>query len=253
MKLNHSMFPATVCLLLAAQTPGISQDANGDKHLEGVKGIYIDRGAQPARVGSKFHILREGPDHKRSKVAVTTEFHSGDRIWLDLEVRTATYVYVINRTLAGSSDKGIEIVRDEDRQVERVSQTDQPSLVFAQRIEPGKSRVVPSEPAAMKFDNTAGIEKLYVILSETEIPELTAGFDQAGQMRQNKANKNGKNDTNASALQSLDTKLAKWKKNADVAIPQQGTKAIVLDNNGYAVERNHGEPMMIELTLRHSA
>jgi hypothetical protein len=223
--------------LAAGATPSGAED-----HRSTVKGIYLDRDHHPTENGMRFDILLEHAAGGRAEAPVTQEFHSGDRIWLRMDVRNQVYVYVMNRTLSGG-EKGIIIVRDDDRQ-RLPPAAELPRLVFGpEKALAGKSRRIP-ERKAMIFDQHPGIEKLYVVLSPQPLG-IENMFDASGRLLSTGANRETVND--------LNEKLATWSANADTALPEKDpAKGIVLDNYSYCVGRTPNAPLMVEITLRHT-
>lgn len=233
------MFNKTLILTMVSAVTMMAAPADDLKTL---KGIYVDREQHPTTLGARFHIQLQRADGKKVNVPASYEFHTGDHFWLQVEVRTVVYVYVINRTITGA-DKALEVVRDEDGN--RVPPpSEMPHLVFGpEKVEPGKFRSVP-KTAAMAFDATPGIEKLYVILSPQRIPELEQDFGPQGNVNTR--------DTDASALHNLDKSMAAWSNNAKQAVPMAAKGVVLDDPDGYSVQQNPGEPILAEITLRHT-
>lgn len=215
--------------------------AAADKFSE-VKEIFLDREHHPTAIGMRYDIELERPDGSRMEVPVTYDFHSGDRIRLRVDVRSPAYVYVLNRTLNGP-DRGISLVRDEDAQ-KPPAMSETPRLVFGpERLIPGATRIAPKS-AAMRFDENTGIEKLYVVVSAKPLP-LENMFDREGHLLFDRARRD--------SIGNLNRDLAAWSGNAKSAVPDKdGAKGLSQDNNGYCVERRPNEPLMQEISLRHS-
>jgi hypothetical protein len=213
-----------------------------ENRLPAVKGLYLDRAHNAGANGMRFDIELERPDGRRVEVPVTYEFHSGDRIWLRMDVRNHAYVYVLNRTLNGD-DKGIATLRDEDQR-RPPSPAELPRLVFGpEKLNRGTARLAP-KTGALRFDNNPGIEKLYVILSPKPL-QLDVTFDPEGRVLSD--------DSHRDAVENLDRRMAEWASNADVAVPDKnGAKGLDHDNYGYCVERRPNEVLMLELTVNHS-
>jgi hypothetical protein len=227
------------CSLAAVLIGGTAVAA--DEHMTTVKGIYLDREHQPNVNGMRFDILLEQPDGAKVEVPVTYEFRTGDRFWLRMDVRRPVYVYVLNRTLTG--DKGIAVVREEDMQ-RRPPEAEAPHLVFGpERLSRGVNKMAP-KTAAMRFDQTPGIEKLYVIVSPKRL-KVEQFFGPDGRMIID--------DAHRDSLPNLDQNLNEWSGNADMAVPDKdGAKGVYQDNNGYCVSRKPDQALMFEITLRHN-
>jgi hypothetical protein len=235
------MFVTKTPILIAATL--LSTFALSADDVPSVKGIFLSP-QHPTTLGARFHIVLEKPNGGKVNVPSSYEFHSGDRFWLEVEARTSSFVYVINRTLSGTTGKALEVVRDEDAS-RTPPPSEQPHLVFGpEKVEPGKFRQVPKS-VAMAFDNVTGIEKLYVVLSPTRIPELDQNFGPEGSL--------SGPDKGANALKNLDKAMAGWSKQTKQAIPV-ATKGVVLDEpDGYSVQDKPGVPLIAEITLTHSA
>ena len=155
------------------------------------RGIYIE-GARPAM---RFNVLldREG---RTSKVSSDYAFHSGDRMKFQFDVNKDLYVYVLHRTVDGDAAKveryagtrGIEVIRDEDRNGRK---TDSWDLLFPNsrsgRENLVRANVLTSIPSAsdefFRMDENPGMEKLTVIASQHPL-ELEGYFDIAtGKLR----------------------------------------------------------------------
>jgi hypothetical protein len=219
-------------------SPGLA----ADESLRAVKGLYLDREHHPALNGMRFDIELERPEGGSVEVPVTYEFHSGQRIWLRMDMRNTAYVYVLNRTL-NNGDKGIAAIRDEDIQRPPVA-ADAPRLVFGpEKISRGAARRAPKS-SALRFDLNPGIEKLYVILSPKPL-HLESLFGPEGRMLVD--------DGHRDSLRNLDNDLSTWAGNSEYAAPdKEGAKGIAQDNYGYCVERRPNEALMFEITLAHS-
>jgi hypothetical protein len=211
------------------------------------KNIFLDPQNHPNTVGIRYDVLLERPDRTRAEVAYTHEFKSGDRFWLRMDVMSPVYVYVLNRTFI-SQDKGIELVRDSDN-AHTPPAGELPRLVFGpEKTAAGKSRIIPGSKA-MAFDLQPGAETLYVVFSAQPLG-LEAIFDKNGHISPS-------NGAVGAVLHDLNQKLAAWAANANFsAPPKEGAKGIVLDhgtdNNAYCVEQRPNQPVMVEVSLRHS-
>ena len=223
-----------VLVLSCGLAPSVELRAQTD--LLRLKGVWADATSSPVVTAARYHILLEQSGGERVRVPANREFRSGERFWLDLEVRNPAFVYVINRTLTGprssvgtnSSPSPVEYNRH---------------LVFGpERIEPGRLVTVPKLPRAMRLDEVTGVEKLYVILSRTRIQELEQNFDSKGAPLA----------TSDAASRSLDCLFAAWAANTDSALPEPNAKGAVLDIDGYSLSRRNDRPLVVELTLAHT-
>ncbi len=230
------IFTKTIFRLLAFGLVTLSISLAADD-FDGVRGLYLSTD-HPTILGMRFDIVWEGADGFRNEVPVSHNFHSGERFWLQMDVRTRSWVYVVNRTISGD-EKGIILIREADR-TKRPAASERPRLVLgAQALVPGAKRLFPDTGKALAFDDQTGTETLYVILSDHPLG-LEHLFDHSGLAHE-------------AHLGELDDKLLSWSRNATVAVPVEGAKGFALtDTNAYCVQKRPNEPVMIEITLRHS-
>jgi hypothetical protein len=104
-------------------------------------------------LGLRYTILKVGA----GEVAPDTIFHAGDRIQLRVEANSPGYLYIVNQGSSGTWKP----------------------LFPSPEVENGNNRVeslhaytLPSEEHRMVFDETAGSEKLFVILSSRPEPDF---------------------------------------------------------------------------------
>lgn len=109
------------------------------------------------RLGLRCSVLRRGENDQYSEVPPDTVFHSGDHIRLSLLSNQPGYLYVIQQ---GSSGTWSPIYPPRN------------SPADSGKIMPGQLEVVPGGTRAFAFDQNAGDEKLYVILSRTPIEDI---------------------------------------------------------------------------------
>lgn len=109
------------------------------------------------RLGLRCSVLRRGENDQYAEVPPDTVFHSGDHIRLSLLSNQPGYLYVIQQ---GSSGTWSPIYPPRN------------SAADSSKIMPGQLAVVPGGTRAFAFDQNAGDEKLYVILSRTPIEDI---------------------------------------------------------------------------------
>lgn len=109
-----------------------------------------------AALGLRYTILREAGS-SMVEASHDTVFHAGDRIQLRVEANSAGYLYVISQ---GSSGTWKPIFPSPE-----VENGDN-------RVEGLHAYTLPSEEHRMVFDETAGAEKLFIILSRQPEPDL---------------------------------------------------------------------------------
>ncbi|HXB73888.1 MAG TPA: DUF4384 domain-containing protein [Candidatus Acidoferrales bacterium] len=120
-------------------------------------GLGAAPGAAPEpALGLRYTILRVAGS-STVEAAPDTVFHAGDRIQLKVEANNPGYLYIINQ---GSSGTWKPIFPSSE--VENGNN----------RVESLHAYTLPSEQHRMVFDETAGAEKLFIILSRQPEPDL---------------------------------------------------------------------------------
>jgi len=112
--------------------------------------------AAGAPLGLRYTIMKVAGS-STVEVAPDTVFHAGDRIQLKVEANNPGYLYIINQ---GSSGTWKPIFPSPE--IDNGNN----------RVESLHSYTLPSEDHRMVFDETAGSEKLFVILSRQPEPDL---------------------------------------------------------------------------------
>jgi hypothetical protein len=110
-----------------------------------------------SRLGLRCSLLLRGADKEYGEIKPGTVFHSGDHIRLSLMANQAGYLYVIQK---GSSGAWSPIYPPRNAGAD------------AARISPGHLEIVPGGTQAFAFDQHAGEEKLYVILSREPVEDI---------------------------------------------------------------------------------
>lgn len=110
-----------------------------------------------SRLGLRCSIMLRGTDGQYNEVTPGTVFHSGDHIRLSFLANHAGYFYVIQK---GSTGAWSPIFPPPN------------SAAEANKVSAGQMQTVPSGTKSFAFDQNAGDEKLYVILSRTPIPDI---------------------------------------------------------------------------------
>jgi hypothetical protein len=228
-------------------------EKGNDERVEVVRGLYMDRAKNPDAAGARYHILLEGKDGNKTEVPPTHNFKTGDRFWLQLEVRKPVYVYVLNRTVTAAG-KGLVMDRPGNPGSGGAKPPSGPAkpanaatkppvqlpplhLVFGpEKVDAGAFKMLPGR-LALKFNQQPGLEKLYIVLSDNRIPELDRGFGSKGEVSGNP--------------ETLDKELVTWADNAELAVPEANSKGLAIDSNAYAMQRKRGQPVMLELSLEH--
>lgn len=109
------------------------------------------------RLGLRCSVLLRGTDKGYSEVTPGTVFRSGQHIRLSLLANKPGYLYVIQQ---GSSGAWAPMYPPPG------------AAPDSSRIQAGKLQVVPGSTKVFAFDQHAGIEKLYVVLSATPIEDI---------------------------------------------------------------------------------
>jgi hypothetical protein len=91
------------------------------------------------------------------EVAADTVFRSGDRIRIALESNDRGYLYIVMKGTSGSWKLLFP--------AQEINSGDN-------RIEPGRPYMIPPAPSRFTFDETAGEEKLFIVLSRQPEPDF---------------------------------------------------------------------------------
>ncbi len=121
--------------------------------------VLLAAGFLRAQTPDGFHcrILFERVDHSLVAVPSLHEFHSGDRIWLRVGLSAPAYIYVLNKTEA---DFMLEPSALHPKGSWPTSPLpDLPHLILG----PRHLSVGETDLPALTFDDSTGIEKLYVV------------------------------------------------------------------------------------------
>ncbi len=224
--------------LLASLVPVVAAQADGQQELT-AKGIYYDVD-RFQKSGLKFHVVLDDRGKSR-RVPTSYPFHSGDRFTFSFEINRNTHIYVINRTqveasaavAAGYRAKGID-----------TAQLSEPRLLFPtdeagsnNRLASNAAYVVPRR-GYFVMDAQAGIEKLYVVISDRRI-DFSDLFDRkTGTLRAGSRTRIG----------ALQTRLDRWQDNALVELVPKG---IVHQVESYGVSVDSTKPAVVEIDLKH--
>jgi hypothetical protein len=104
-------------------------------------------------LGLRYTILKAGA----GEVAPDTIFHAGDRIQLRVQANSPGYLYIINQGSSGTWKPMFPSPEVENGN---------------NHVESLRNYTLPSEEHRMLFDETAGAEKLFIILSSQPEPDL---------------------------------------------------------------------------------
>ena len=231
------------------------------------KGIYVDPGTAATKNGIAYRIFMVRGEDKH-EVAINHSFKTGDRFKLQLKLKDSAYVYVLNRTFNGEpkelSEKGITVVRDEDRRHEKerpfYTQLFPAPGERPQKIEAGHYRDIPGD-VLLKMDEHPGLEKLYVIISDRELDLKrmygsairTATVSPDGEEHEHRARH--RSDSEGDVLDRLNKDLSDWEANGQTEGPAQTADEETASSKG--IERDtytvapKNKTFMAEITLHH--
>ncbi|MBZ5591122.1 MAG: DUF4384 domain-containing protein [Acidobacteriia bacterium] len=145
------------------------QSSNGAVPV--VKAAYRPQGPHPA-LGLRYTILKKTGD-AQAEVNAETTFHAGDRIRLAVEANDDGYLYVVNRGSSGTWKLLFPSpeIKDGDNRVQKRVRYEIPSGY------------------TFTFDEQAGEEKLFIVLSRQPEPDLEGLIYSLGQGGQPAAEK----------------------------------------------------------------
>ncbi|HEY4363234.1 MAG TPA: DUF4384 domain-containing protein [Bryobacteraceae bacterium] len=109
-------------------------------------------------LGLRYSILKRGADNQFSEVAADTMFKSGDRVRFQVKTNTTGYLYIV---MQGSSGTW------------KLLFPAQEVAGGSNLVQPGELRTVPpGDRGQFVFDDQAGTEKLFVVLTRQPEPDL---------------------------------------------------------------------------------
>jgi hypothetical protein len=138
-----------------AQTSQPTELADGTRILPASATVGSSSGSAGMPLGLKYSILKKSGDNM-VEVPVSTTFHAGDRIQINVQTNQPGYLYIISQGSSGTWKPMFPSAEVEDGS----NHVDG----FRSYMMPPKSRFL--------FDEQAGIEKLFVILSRVPEPDL---------------------------------------------------------------------------------
>jgi hypothetical protein len=106
-------------------------------------------------LGLRYTVQKTDGSHSTDVLAKTV-FHSGDHIQLSLEVNDTGYLYVVGQ---GSSHKWTALFPSSE-------------INGDNRVQRGQAYTVPPGTKAYRFDETPGVEHLFVIFSRQRVEEI---------------------------------------------------------------------------------
>ena len=197
------------------------------------------------RLGLRCSIMLRNASNEYAEVTPGSVFHSGDHIRLSFLANETGYFYVIQQ---GSTGSWSPIFPPPN------------AAPDANKVTAGQPQVVPSGTRAFQFDQNAGDEKLYVILSRTPIVDIdrviqnlrtgTPAQPASGDTGQPLEAQNRIPDAFVQRLASRDLSLVEEQKVDQSSKPDaQGEKAIYVVSKSGTPDSN-GQ-VILSLDLRH--
>ncbi len=190
-------------------------------HVPNVKG----------QLGLRYTILRALPAGGQAAVLPDTTFKKGDAIRLSIEANRTGYLYVIQQ---GSTGAWMALY---------------PSPGQPNRVQPGREYIVPSA-GEFTFDEHAGQERLFVLLSETPTQDLASLILDAKGREADKSAPTQDHSINdvISEIKLVDRDLVFAKPDKDA--PAAGAKQ--QDKSVYVVNKNaNGSRVVVDVVLQH--
>jgi len=146
----------------AEDTGSVSRPAENARPSEN------ERSTPPVRVvtaaysqvplGMRYSVLKRQSDGRYDEVDADSVFHSGDKIRLNIEVNDSAYLYIV---MKGSSGKWLPLFPARE-----ISGGDN-------RVEKGRLyQIPPGDQGRFAFDEYAGEEKLFLVLSRKPEPDF---------------------------------------------------------------------------------
>lgn len=184
-------------------------------------------------LGIRYTILRARPGGGQTEVLpAETIFKAGDMIRLSVESNRHGYLYVIQQGSTGAWK----------------SLYPQPGEQNIQ-VDPGKEYIIPSQPEdTFTFDEHAGQERLFVVLSQAPVQELETLVAEAQQKNNESgtANSNRALDVVMSELVDRDLVFTKASKDAPPAGGKPQEAAMYVVN-----PKVDGSRVVVDMTLKH--
>jgi len=137
------------------QPPQSTQLPDGTRVVPAVATVGAPSASAGMPLGLKYSILKKSGDNM-VEVPANTTFHAGDRIQINVQTNQPGYLYIISQGSSGTWKPMFPSAEVEDGS-NRVDG-------FRSYIMPPKSRIL--------FDEQAGNEKLFVVLSREPAPDL---------------------------------------------------------------------------------
>jgi hypothetical protein len=212
----------TVKKTTAQTTAAVSTQTTAATHTAKVSG----------QLGLRYTILKALPGGGQVGVLPDTAFKAHDKIRLSVESNKTGYLYVIQQ---GSTGTWTSLYPEQGQQ---------------HQIKPGNEYIIPSETDGFEFDEHAGQERVFILLSETPVEDLESLIKQAqgdGNQRVATSSDHAITDViNTIQMGSRDLVFAKASKDA----PAAGAKE--QDSAMYVVNKNpDSSRLVVNMVLKH--
>src|SRR5271165_701435 len=183
-------------------------------------------------LGLRYTLLKALPGGGQVEVLPDTAFKAHDSIRLSIESNKPGYLYII---LQGSSGTWTSLYGEGGAQ---------------HQIQPGKEYIIPPPPASFEFDEHAGQERLFVLLSEKQVQDFESLIVEAKSKDTGNGAPAADNSINdvISAIKLVDRDLVFTKATKDT--PASGAKK--QETAMYVVNKSpDGSRIVVDLILKH--
>lgn len=249
------MLKLSVTAVLAA---ALTLPAGAQQEDMKAKGIFIDN-ADSRQTAMKFNVLLDR-NGNRKRVPSNYKFMDGDRMKFEFELNREAYVYVLHRTINGEPERlsryagpaGIEVIRDDDR---RQSGEARYQVLFpaartgkANRLASRKVQTVPTGEVFFNMDDKPGIEKLFVIVSDSPL-DISRWPGVAGEVGGEASNSNNERRRSSNRDDSDDdvtSRLKRYSQNSEMTY-SKGIGVV----EGYGIGIDRAKPMVFQIDLNH--
>ena len=195
-----------------------------ETHNTGNKGT-----TEPGPLGLKYIVEREDASGKHTQVDADSTFRTGEAIRFRIEVNSDAYVYLVARGASGDGNFLFPMAGEDNR------------------LKAFQSVQVPAEPAdPIRFDEPAGTETLYILVSRSPVPDLDRLLPARGLVASAKVPR-ARLDQIADRMQSRDLVRGK------VTPSSNAGPADVNETAAYAVNvsKTPGAQVLQKLDLKH--
>ncbi len=199
--------------------------------------------AASGKLGVEYHILTDAPE----AVSSAHRFRSGDRFKLQFRVNQDSYVYVLNRTVAGSSlSRGIDVEpASKARAYKLLHPRGKPD---SNRVGGDRTVVLPPDDY-FQMDQTPGEEKVIILVTRNPI-DIGKYFN----IETGDYSPAVRSDSGGDIEGQLNRDLHLWSENAEFAEAPNSSdsRGIQVDRvESVGIARDSQKPMVLVLDLNH--